>query len=948
MSVFRTSGKSTFGKLAFCLGLLCYSVLSMANTSTDYEKARQAYAEEQYQEAFIHIRNALKTQPDYLPAKILMGKLFLNNGLYQEAETEFAEAFTSGADVNLIIEDWGRALLLAGEFDKLIEFKELESVAEDRMLVWLKLRAQACLNIKNNRCAKEAYDEILSTSKDHPDGLNGLAVLAIQQENYTAAIAYVDRALTSDSQNAQSWGLKGQIAKESGDVQQALVYLNKAFVIEPTNPFISKNLVDAYIAATDYDTAIKISEDILNQTPDDLYVMFANSWLTSQVNSLQAARSQLEFIANRLANVSDLALEAEPSLYYLRGMVGFMQQNFERAREDFLAYSNESADDLQTAILLAKSYMALNDSDSAMAVLQRHEEALLDNIHHALILANLYLKRNRLFKAVPLLDRLEAKYPQHIDVRLFAVRVALARGKTAKGFADLQGLIKQYPKDRKVLTSHGLINLQAGRLEQAQLSIEQLYQLFPEQSSVLNMKAALLIVQSEYSQAKSLLDKVLEASPDLFAAKYNQATILFHQGKYAQANHLISALLERQPDHIQASLLKAKVTLASGKYDQAVEQYRQLLRQHGNNIAVNHAAMTAYLSQNDYQLALRILRKLAKLDPENPRYPIQMARVYIKSREISRAIYEVEKLDELAQGDPSSLAAQSQLWLALNNPEKALTSIYAAHQISPQDLGLHLQWVKLLTTAGHFEQADAQLRLLSRRLPNSPHVTFKQAELAQVMGQTDSAIRLFKQVLALDSSYDLAYAKLYAISARLGNFDDVISLLELELKANPGRYFPRSLLAQYHYYYGDKQLAKHHYESILAADSAPNRYALLNRLAVLYLPTDLQKSADYSEQAYALEPNDANVAHTYGWILTLKGLYDQSLPILRAASVRDTLNPQLKYHLAYTLHALERSEAAKQLLEEALASEDRFESRQEASELLDKITQEKTNLSVSG
>lgn len=921
--------------LFFCL--LIFSTYSFSNGIADYEKARQAYNSNQYQEAFIHVRNALKAQPDYLPAKILVGQLFLINGLYQEAEVEFADAYTAGADVNLIIEDWGRALLLAGQFDKIIEFEDLETLAQDRSLVWLKLRAQACLGIKDVPCAKKAYESILNTSAEHPDGLNGLAILSIRDENPAQALLYLDRALKKDNNNAQAWGLKGQITKNDGDIQQALVYLNKAFVLDPTDPFISKNLVDAYISATDYDTAIKISEDILSQTPDDLYVMFANSWLTSQVNSLNAAKSQLELIANRLANVSDHALSAEPSLYYLRGMVGFMQQNFERAREDFLAYSKETADDLQTAILLAKTYMALNDSDSAMEVLELHEQALMDIVHHGLLLGNLYLKRNRLFKAFPLLNKLAEKYPQHIDVQIFAIRVALARGKSAEGFTGLEQLLARYPEDRKVLTSHGLINLQAGRLTQAQISIERLYKLHSDEPSIINMKAALLIVLGEFEQAKDILDKVLASSPDLFAAKYNQATILFHEARYAEAKALISALLRRQPGHIQASLLEAKVVLASGEYDQAIEKYRQLLRQYGNSVAVIRAAMSAYLSQNDYQLALRLLRQLSKLDPENPDYPIQMARIYIKTREFKRAGYELEGLDELAQGNASALAAQSQLWLALNNAEKALASIYAAHQVDPQDIGLHLQWVKLLTTAGQFEQADAQLRLLNRKLPENPHVLFKKAELAQAMQQQPNAFELYLQVLAIDTSFDLAYAKLYAISANLGDFDQLISLLEQEVEKSPNRYFPRSLLAQYHYYYGDRQLAKFHYEFILEADSAPNRYALLNRLAVMYLRTDLAKSTAYSEQAYKLNSSDAKVAHTYGWILALKGKYEESLPILRAASVRDTLNPQLKYHLAFTLHALNRSSAAKRLLEEALASEDRFEGRDDASALLDKI-----------
>ena len=46
---------------------------SFASTSEDYEKALTAFNQNEYDEAYIHLKNSLQKDPENLAAKILMG-----------------------------------------------------------------------------------------------------------------------------------------------------------------------------------------------------------------------------------------------------------------------------------------------------------------------------------------------------------------------------------------------------------------------------------------------------------------------------------------------------------------------------------------------------------------------------------------------------------------------------------------------------------------------------------------------------------------------------------------------------------------------------------------------------------------------------------------------------------------------------------------------------------
>ncbi len=923
--------------IAVAVLLFCASVNAAVNEN--YELAISAYNKQQYKEAYIYVKNALQQQPDYVPAHVLLAQLYLDNGLFEQSNESFQSAFDRGADPSLILAPWGEVLLRLRDYSRILEqdYSRILNV-EDRVL-WLSFRAQACEGVQRLLCAKEEYQSILRLVPDHPLGLNGLALLALNEGNTEAAEALIVKSTQHLDTNAKTWWLLGELEKAKGNLSLAQQHYNKAYLISPNTAYIARSLIDAYVSSQDFDTAIVITEDLLSQAHDDLYVMFVNSWLTSQIASLAQIQPQLEDMATRLANVTDEAFVLEPALYYLRGMVALMQENFESARADFAAFSAATEGDLQTAILLATTNMALGDKQAAMDAIQDYEEELVQvNLKHALMLGGLYLENKRNFKAVTLLERLQTEYPDSIDVALFSVRVLLNRGLRERAAEVLNQLVSEHADNRQILIAYVLFHLDSGDAKSAQSAINTLLTMYPEDISVKNIHAALLLIDKQYEEAELILNEVLAEAPTLFATQYNKATLLIYQTRYEEALMLLEQLNGQRADHPQVVYQLAKVNLVMGNVQGALTLYERLLARYDVSAQVTYAAVAAYVSTGNVNRGVGLLRRLIAREPDNDKAHVQLASLFIKIGDTTTAKSTLLKLEINSLRTADTLMAESELWLALGELGKGIDILEKAHGQLPNNVNIHLQWVKLLLANGELSKAETTLTPLVNERPNDPYVLFKWAELAQSQKNIPLAYKRYKQVLAIDDGFELALAKLYTLSTQLGDFSDFLSMVNELVERYPERYFSRNLLAQYHYYFGSAEEAISHYEILLAQNTSANRYALLNRLATLYLSINSQQSELYAKQAHQLMPHDASVLHTYGWVLVTNRKFSEALPILREASVRDDINPSLKFHLAYTLHKLNRPQEALDLLQRALSSNVDFAQRTAAQQLVAELT----------
>lgn len=921
--------------LALCLFI---SPLVLADSQLHYENALSAYKAERYEESMIHLKNALHESPENLPSKVLMGQLLTQQGQYRTAEIEFSEVINQGADVSLFATSWGLTLIKLKEYQQVIDYSGFNSFPDTQLKDWLRLRANACMQAKNYECAATSYKNLGSISKDKSEQLNGLANIALTLKNYSEAQEYLSQAGNIDPNNAITWQLKGLVSRQQNNLEDALTYLEKAFELNPDDPYILRHLADVYLASSNQEAAKKTVNTILTADPNDPFAILVNSWLQQGTNLAPAAEKKFNELSAKIKNYPNQLIEQDQSLLFLRALIEFREKNYDFAVRDFTALRRFDESDLSPIIYLAKSYIALNKEKQAMELLEENQhmfKALPDTL---IMLGDLYINNDKNFKALSLIETLNKNYADNIQVQLLQTKLLIARGKTQQGLQSLEQLLSQAPNNQAVLLVHSILNLQAGLFANADTSITQLLALNPEDPVSLNIKGAILIKLNQIQESQNYFNKALSISPEFTSARYNLASTWYLLGELDKAKQLITSILVKKPSYPAALLLLADMQVQQNAINDALKNYRKVLLNDKKNVAALEGLTSIYVSQQEYRSALLQLNRLSSSDQENPKYVIQKAQIYIAQNDKVNSERTMQELQRLGNNDAALMIALHKLQLLAGDVDAATQSLIKAQTLQPNSLRLALQLAEFLLNENQTNTAVEQLSKLSEKYPQQAQVSFLQGRLAEQQGDLVRANRLYLRTIELDENSELALAKLYALTLKGVDSKSFKKKIDQIVDKYPSRFFPRNLLAQYYYYQENYELAAPQYEQLLQHPDLKESQGILNRLAKIYMGTDIKKSMEYALRSYKLDDKDPSTLTTYGWLLTQQNQPREGLELLRKAYSRDQQNIALHYYIAVSLDKLGLVDEAKSELEALFAKEQNFPNQAAAQALYKELS----------
>ncbi|MEP1445589.1 MAG: XrtA/PEP-CTERM system TPR-repeat protein PrsT [Paraglaciecola sp.] len=914
-----------------------FSSFTIANTQIHYEKALLAYKEKQFEESMIHLKSALLATPENLPSKILMAQLLAQLGHFESAELEFEDVITQGADISLFADVWGATLMQRKAYQKIIDFQQFAYFSESQRLNWLRLRASACMSAKNYDCAIQSYLDIDKLAEDGTETLNGLASVQLNLKQFEMANEYLNQAIKVDPNNPITWQLKGLVAKNNNQLELALTHLRKAFELDPDDPYILRHLADVYLATNNNKAAKDTINTILSVSPNDPFAILVNSWLQKDTALEDKAEKKFKEVTAKINNLPNEYVLQEHSLLFLRGLVNFRQQRYADSARDFIHLRKKDENDISAVVLLAKNYIALGKEKEAILLLEDTQQDLLELPDVLVMLADLYINNNKNFKALSLLQTLQIKYPENISIQLLEAKLKIARGKIQSGMEHLDFLVSKYPEDQDILLVHSVLNLQTQQFSKANTSISKLLEITPSDATKLNIKGAILIQQNQIDEAQIFIKKALDILPSLLSAKINLASTYYLQNNYLSSIHILEDILRGNPSYEPALILMAKIQYSQNKLDEAYKNYRQVLVNDRNNIEALEGVTSIYLSKNERVEALVPLNKLGKIESLNPKYMIQKAQIYLSLGDDENSQYQIESLKLIAKENAALLLALSKLQLLKGDLQEALQSLKSAQTIQPNSLKVGILLAELLLNNDLTEDAVVQMKLLSSKFKNSPDVLFLQGRLAEQQGQIDQASQLYLNTLNMNDQHEIALAKLYSLLSHGAAPEPFKNKINEIVSTHPDRYFPRNLLAQFYFYSNEYSKAAFHYEKLLNHKAIPNRPALLNRLALVFMPTDILKSSEYARKAYRLDNTNPEILTTYGWLLTQQSQPSKGLELLRKASARGQQVPEIRYYIAVSLEKLGLFSEARSELESLFEKNVDFSEQQEAKALYEKL-----------
>ncbi len=198
-----------------------------------FEDALVRYERKEALGAIIQLRNALKEDPNFLPALVLLGKAQLGTGESIAAEESFAKALKLGIDRSEVAIPMAQAMLDQGKFAAVLERFPPESAPPALRADLLVLRGQAYRGQGDLKSAAASFEAARAVDPRSIPAIVFAADLQMRSGRLSEAEKLVAEGLAFAPEDADLLSMQATFAIVRGNAEQALAAYGKALDAKP-------------------------------------------------------------------------------------------------------------------------------------------------------------------------------------------------------------------------------------------------------------------------------------------------------------------------------------------------------------------------------------------------------------------------------------------------------------------------------------------------------------------------------------------------------------------------------------------------------------------------------------------------------------------------------------------------------------------------------------------
>ena len=926
----------------FCIQIAVLITANSANAEkSHYEAALQAYNQDDTETAYIHLKNALQRSERNLPAKLLMAKVLIDKQYYKDAEQEIGDLIEQGVDDNLIVFPLGEIILNRGEFEHALTFANNMTLKKEGSLAYSKIKARAYISLNNLENAAVEYQSILTHYSNDLDALLGLATVYIYQKNNVKSKSLLNKASEINPDNEILWQLKGHLARNDNRFDDAINFLTKASELGPKNIETLRILINCYVDIKNFAMANEVADKVLSITKNDPQTIFMKALILKELNQPKLSKKVLAQLSNQLSKIDESYLLSQPQLLLLDAMSSYALENWIQAESKFKKYLSQTSSQTEVSeiMLLADVYQQQKEPKHALLLLEKNENKLIYNKQYALILAGLYLKFNQNFKADFVLSRLRIDYPEDEAVLFLSAKLLEAKGRIEDALALLEeSKTKGGEKYQYALT---LLSLRTGDFQKSLDYIETLTDLYPDNVTYHLITAQILIELQQNNKAQRIIEKLYLKQPENTEISTSYALLQYNIGKLGVAKKVLTDILSNDASNNQSALLLAKVEYKLGNRKIAIaELERQTKISSIKTVALTELA-NIYRSEQNWQDALSVVDRILRNNRLNVQALFMKSEILFALKEPKKSKHQLDLLAGLVNEDIPMLMKLSHLQLQVADFSGSEYSREKALKLSPNSLPIVIDLIKVKIKRNKINEAIELLADIKKRTPlGNINLIILQGDLFNASDKTLKAFNTYLKAVKQEHNNVTAIRKLYQTSRTPSLSIKFIAELNSLIAENPELLLHRHLLADHLLEHKHFKEAKYQYLILLKNSIPPIKRALaLNNLATIYIHDEnFPMALQTSKQALTLDPRKPAIMDTLGWVLVLSEELDLGLSYLRQAFSLSSTNPDIQYHIAYTLTKLQREDEAKKLLNKLIALPANLEERQLYEQLLSQIS----------
>lgn len=892
------------------------------------ERAKDFEAKGDLKSSIVELKNAIQKSPDSPQARLLLGQVYVEAGMGTDAEKELKKAESLGVKRESIQLDLGEALLLMGEYKRVLdEVQPGQQTSKPNLARIFQLQGDAMHGLRRLDEGCALFKQSLDIDATHVPSHWGLARCALAKKDPAGAMGHLKAALKVEPNNPRTWTMMGDFERDNANLQGAEAAYGEALKADPQFAGALLNRALLYISELQPQKAQVDLDQIRKLAPDHYlthYLQAALLYSTGKyTEAMDIVQQVLKVYPNYLPAVR------------LAGILHYNLKSYEQAVQSLRRYLQAVPGDSLTSKLLAATYIKLGQTENALNLLRPMMYGDKGDAQLYMLVGQAHLQENNPASAAEQFEKAAAIDPKNVVLHTQLGLSLIASGDKQRGVETLQASSKLDSKQIQSDVTLSVVYLQNRQYDKALETLANLEKkLAKEDSFVHELKGVAFIGKKDPNNARISFERALALDPTLAGSAINLAQLDLRDKKPALARKRLERLLEKKRNDIQALLALANIAALEGKEQEYLDLLLKTAKAHPGLARPQVIIANYYLGKNQPRQALVSAQAAlaAQKDDPDALATLGMAQLAAGDKESALSTFKrlVARVPESASGHYHLASAQA----AAGNLAAARQSLRRSLDLKADDLNALTALATVEVRDGKPEEALKISQQIKKLFPASALGMAMEGDALMVLKRYSQAATAYESALKVQRSGGLQ-VKLFDALRLSGAQRDAEARMLQWLRERPTDKGARLHFAQSLMESNQNGAAIEHYKYLLQRE--PNNALLLNNLAWLYHKEKNPQAIAYAERAYKLYPEAANILDTLGWINVEQGQTARGLELLKKAISLAPKNQAVKYHFAVALARSGDKTQARKQLEELLAAGGDFPQQQEARALLKRL-----------
>ncbi len=904
--------------------LLTLLVLSFSAYSQSADqlilKAQQAFTNNAFTTALIHLKNAAKDNPRNLNVRLELVKLFVYTGQGIQAQIEVDKAIRLGATQPQIKVLEAKTQLLLGNFDDITDGFNFIDLPQHEIARIRALQGHAFYEKREFQQARLMFQRAYLLDPTSMEVQLGQARLYNIDGNDQQEKLLIEALLKQYPNHPEVQLIAGEYYRDSKQYDRSLKLFKKAGEVQLSNVNVWFGVVRSYIGLNQLEKAKNEINVVLTNFPEHQVGNYLLAVIAYQQNDLKRARAAAEIVLKgKKRNFEALKLLAT---------IQFQQQEYSSAEANLKKFLKFNPNNIQAQKTLAAIYLKRNQGVLAVETLKPLEDTNDPFIFS--MLANAYEMIGSSQKSAVYLKKALESDPNNAVIKRQFIKTQLKSGKTVditfndpeytdffgEGYLPILNLIRQ--KDYS-----------------AALNIIKGYQKnIPDNALLMYFQARIQLYKNDVATAKQSFIKSLKLDPELIESRINLARIYMQENNDRAAEKEYLSILKIDANNDSALISLAGIANRADKEDDMLKWLNKSRRYNTASLASREVLVDHYKSKNNITKAVEISKEMIGIQPENITLLIKHANNLKLSGRPDLAVKTYKKVVELRPNDPLAWYGLGKMQSFDNDHERSYKSFEKMLSIAPKSLVAQIILTQFDLKANNHEQALERAKNIVKTHPNVSDGYDTLGDVYIAMAKPDQAIKQYKKSINLKFNTK-TYIKLFSAYNRNKQLAKGFNLLQGWVKEFPDDLSLKEVLAITHQRRGEYKKSQELYEQIIKKERRFDR--IFNNLALVTLAQNSPMSMEYADIAYNINNKNALNLDTLGWVHLQNGNTNEALKFLSDAVKIAPGNPDIRYRFALALEKAEKFNDAKSQLAVIVSIEGAFKNRTQAKALFKKL-----------